>query len=71
MGAECDPNYPGALDGLDGLPESPEDLAAKLATHVAPERFEVLVMLVAETAAAATDPVRKAYWEAVYAALIK
>ena len=64
----CDPDCSGCRGG-ESL--SPEELASELAAHVAPERYDTLVEIVAEVALIQKDAQRQAYWEAVYSALVE
>ncbi len=48
---------------------SPLEMAIELATHIAPERYDTLVEMIALLAAAQKDAEKAAYWTAVWAAL--
>ncbi|GAG50427.1 unnamed protein product, partial [marine sediment metagenome] len=73
---------PGALPGpaeptlsqpkhAAGAGLGPQALATELALHIAPQRYDDLVLLVAQTAAVQLDPQRRAYWQAVYDAFTR
>jgi hypothetical protein len=76
---DCDPNLclppeseeSGRSNGPEGGASAPEMLAMQLALNVAPELFDTLVDLAAQCAAGLPDEDQRAYWQAVYEALVE
>jgi len=67
----CKPTCGSCTEMGQAGPRPPAELAATLKAHTAPELYDAMLDIVAETPLWQSDPAKRKYWEEVYDALAK